>query len=219
MAHRSALTCARCDKRMESTNRSRPQGQAVCHSCRREQRSRNLETGRPATCPSCGTAFVSKPYASNPNTWRLVCSDACARARIASNVRRLNGAPAQPEPCDGCGEPTARGRNQEGRFCAGCSRSRRRAKDRRAAAVRRGAAVAGPRPLLEDIALRDGWRCHLCARPVDAALYFQHRDAATLDHLVPVSVGGTDEAANLALAHRGCNSRRGTGGLVQLALI
>ncbi|MCY0962990.1 HNH endonuclease [Streptomyces sp. H27-H5] len=138
---------------------------------------------------------------------------------MGTNVRRLNGVPAQPEPCGGCGALTVRGRNQEGRFCEACARSRRRAKDRRAAAVRRGAAAAGPRPLLEDVALRDGWRCHLCTQPVDPAMHFQHRDAATLDHLVPVSAGGTDEASNLALAHRGCNSRRGTGGLVQLALI
>ncbi|MFB9512387.1 HNH endonuclease [Streptomyces purpureus] len=131
----------------------------------------------------------------------------------------MNDAPTQPVPCDDCGTLTMRGRNQEGRFCDGCARARRRAKDRRAAAVRRGAVVVGPRPKLDDIARRDGWRCHLCLRSVDPGLHFQHRDAATLDHLVPVSVGGTDEPSNLALAHRGCNSSRGVGGHVQLALI
>ncbi|MEW1719787.1 HNH endonuclease signature motif containing protein [Streptomyces sp. NPDC093109] len=135
------------------------------------------------------------------------------------NLQRLNDVPVRPVPCDDCGTLTGRGRNQAGRFCDGCARARRRAKDRRAAAVRRGAVVVGPRPKLEDIAGRDGWRCHLCGRAVDRVRHFQHRDAATLDHLVPVSDGGTDEAANLALAHRGCNSRRGVGGHVQLALI
>lgn len=207
------LPCSRCGVLMWRNRSSLPAGRAVCQPCRRmrPQPYSRPERYSPRPCAHCGRTYTDPA--------RLVCSDACARARIASNVRHLNDTPPEPLPCDGCGALTRRGRNQEGRFCDGCARARRRAKDRRAAAVRRGAAAVGPRPLLEDITRRDGWRCHLCARPVDPTLYFQHRDAATLDHLIPVSAGGTDEASNLALAHRGCNSRRGTGGLVQLALI
>lgn len=41
--------------------------------------------------------------------------------------------------------------------------------------------------------------CHLCGAP----------GADTLDHLVPRSMGGTDELENLAPAHKSCNSSRG----------
>lgn len=213
MPRRPDLPCARCGSLMWRGPGTLPAGQATCQSCRRNQTQpySRPDLHGPRPCFHCGQLYV------NPH--RQVCSATCARERMGANVRRLNDVPAQPVPCDDCGGLTARGRNQEGRFCEDCARARRRAKDRRAAAVRRGAVVVGPRPRMEDIARRDGWRCHLCTRAVDPNLYFQDRDAATLDHLVPVSAGGTDEPSNLALAHRGCNSRRGVGGHVQLALI
>jgi hypothetical protein len=213
MPRRPDLPCARCGTLMWRGATSLPAGQAVCHPCRRKQPQ---AYSRPELYTTRQCAHCGRPYV---NPQRRVCSDACTRERMGVNARLLNGVPPHPVPCDDCGGLTSRGRNQEGRFCDNCARSRRRAKDRRAAAVRRGAVIVGPRPRLEDIARRDGWRCHLCTRAVDPGLYFQHRDAATLDHLVPVSAGGTDEPSNLALAHRGCNSRRGVGGHVQLALI
>lgn len=45
---------------------------------------------------------------------------------------------------------------------------------------------------------RDGV-CHLCGQP----------GADTLDHLVPLSKGGTNDPSNLRPAHRACNSRKG----------
>lgn len=41
--------------------------------------------------------------------------------------------------------------------------------------------------------------CHLCGMP----------GADTLDHLLPRSLGGTDDLENLAPAHKSCNSSRG----------
>lgn len=51
---------------------------------------------------------------------------------------------------------------------------------------------------------RDEWRCGICGKPVEPA-------DATLDHIVPISLGGADEPSNLRLAHSLCNSRRGDG--------
>ena len=55
-----------------------------------------------------------------------------------------------------------------------------------------------------EVYARDGGRCHICAEPVP-------RDQASLDHLVPISAGGEHSMANVSLAHRACNSRRGPG--------
>ncbi|MFW9180579.1 HNH endonuclease [Corynebacterium striatum] len=44
-----------------------------------------------------------------------------------------------------------------------------------------------------------GTRCHLCGRD----------GADSADHVVPRSLGGPDELANLRPAHRSCNFRRG----------
>jgi 5-methylcytosine-specific restriction endonuclease McrA len=46
-----------------------------------------------------------------------------------------------------------------------------------------------------------------------------HPRSPTVDHLIPVSEGGTDAPENLRLAHRTCNTKRGTRGTVQLLLV
>lgn len=56
---------------------------------------------------------------------------------------------------------------------------------------------------------RDSWECHLCGGAVDATVHYNDVMAATLDHLVPRSRGGSDDPSNLLTAHRACNSSRG----------
>ncbi|WP_414488391.1 HNH endonuclease [Stenotrophomonas maltophilia] len=48
--------------------------------------------------------------------------------------------------------------------------------------------------------------CFVCGRHVKA----QH---ATLEHILPVSKGGTDDMSNLAISHNACNARRGNSSL------
>jgi 5-methylcytosine-specific restriction endonuclease McrA len=59
------------------------------------------------------------------------------------------------------------------------------------------------------IAERDRWRCHLCGGRVSRSR--QHPDplCASLDHVVPVSRGGTNDPSNLRLAHLRCNCAKG----------
>lgn len=54
----------------------------------------------------------------------------------------------------------------------------------------------------EEIWQRDGGICQLCHLPIAQA-------EASLDHIVPLARGGTHEPANVQLAHRRCNSRKG----------
>jgi hypothetical protein len=60
---------------------------------------------------------------------------------------------------------------------------------------------------------RDNNTCQICMEAVDRE-HEWHRDGwspdgATLDHIVPRSLGGSDTASNLRLAHSLCNSLRG----------
>lgn len=61
---------------------------------------------------------------------------------------------------------------------------------------------------------RDGDLCWLCHEPmvfVDRpGPSGQIRRMATIDHVIPVSAGGTNAQSNLRLAHRECNGRRGS---------
>jgi len=105
------------------------------------------------------------------------------------------------------------------RFCAptcGVRFHRRADRDRRRAARRTD--KLGERLFRSEIADRDGWRCHLCRRPVNRRRHYPDPLSASLDHLVPLSAGGEHVESNVALAHLRCNIRRSASGPAQLLL-
>ena len=68
------------------------------------------------------------------------------------------------------------------------------------------------RPLLSfiSIAERDHWTCGICRGPVNPRRIFPDPLAGSLDHIVPLSKGGSDEdPANVQLAHFRCNWSKG----------
>jgi hypothetical protein len=69
------------------------------------------------------------------------------------------------------------------------------------------AAMASRISLLRE---RDGDDCWLCLGPIDFALAPGDRMAKSLDHVIPRSAGGSSRMSNLKLAHRKCNSDRGS---------
>lgn len=77
--------------------------------------------------------------------------------------------------------------------------------------------------LVEYLIRRDGRRCAICKRKIDFTIKSGtkgSRNGYSIDHVVPRSKGGTDDLANLRLAHWGCNQTRGNrGGGEQLALV
>jgi hypothetical protein len=56
---------------------------------------------------------------------------------------------------------------------------------------------------------RDDWVCGLCGEPVDPALTYPDPECASLDHVVPLSRGGSHDPTNLQLAHLRCNYAAG----------
>jgi len=69
------------------------------------------------------------------------------------------------------------------------------------------------------IGARDNWTCWICGGGIDPALSTPHRLAGTVDHVVEIMNGGSDDDANVRAAHLGCNSRRSPGRTVQLAQV
>lgn len=62
------------------------------------------------------------------------------------------------------------------------------------------------------IAERDRWMCHICGKKVA-------RKDMSLDHLIPIALGGKHCALNVRLAHMSCNQRRGIGRKIPAQLI
>jgi hypothetical protein len=86
-----------------------------------------------------------------------------------------------------------------------------RAADRMRCANRRARFAAALVEVVDPDAVfeRDGWLCHLCGESIDRALTGWDRMGPTVDHLIPLVAGGEHSYANVAAAHRSCNSRKG----------
>lgn len=61
---------------------------------------------------------------------------------------------------------------------------------------------------LEDVKATHGPDCHICNMPIDFSLEWPHPQSKSLDHVRPLSKGGTHELANVKLAHLTCNQRK-----------
>lgn len=84
---------------------------------------------------------------------------------------------------------------------------RKRESEQRRRAVKSGAYTD---PVsIEAIGRRDRWRCHICAAEIDRSLRHPDPLSLSIDRVVPLSVGGTHEPANVKLAHLRCNVSRG----------
>lgn len=63
----------------------------------------------------------------------------------------------------------------------------------------------GERVTLSYIAERDGCRCGLCGDDVKMSLKWPHPKSPSIDHIVPISMGGEHSLRNTRLAHLRCN--------------
>lgn len=55
---------------------------------------------------------------------------------------------------------------------------------------------------------RDRWVCQICKQVVDVNLEYPHPFSASLDHVIPLSKGGTHTMDNIQLAHLVCNVKK-----------
>lgn len=134
----------------------------------------------------------SAPVPDDSHTRRF-CSPSCTRIHYAGK-----GEASVTATCVQCGGEIDRRPVEGGRWirndvmsCRSCMHARRKGY---------GASAA-------DLAKRDGTDCSLCGKPVDMALTRATGGVASpsVDHVIPWSKGGTNDAENLALAHLGCN--------------
>lgn len=56
---------------------------------------------------------------------------------------------------------------------------------------------------------RDGWLCHLCGELIDRTATRTDWMRVTLDHVIPLSKGGTHTYDNVRASHYRCNMAKG----------
>lgn len=171
-------------------------------------------------CKQCG-GRITDPHR------QAYCSDECSHEAVLARERDKRN------QCPDCGEPHGRWMH----YCDECSRrrlkeGRRRAK-RLARKTLRGkqrrklynrkrklrlASIPSSPYVSREIAERDGWRCGVCGGRIDPDLRFPNHRSLSIDHILPLSKGGTDEPHNVQAAHFICNSRKSNKAKVQLRL-
>jgi len=168
---------------------------------------------RLANCDHCSKSFETVL------DHQRFCSDDC-RYTTNSKSSSAKWRAANPAPlnynynCDTCGqvverslEEGRRSRNAYGRHCESCAVNALSARNRRKNVNRRG--ITPSQGTVELLRKAAGNNCQLCFEPIDFALPRISRMGATIDHIQPISLGGSDEMSNLQLAHWICNTRKG----------
>jgi 5-methylcytosine-specific restriction endonuclease McrA len=55
---------------------------------------------------------------------------------------------------------------------------------------------------------RDGWKCQICGKAIPKRAKVPEPKAPTIDHIIPLAVGGTHEMKNVQAAHFWCNANK-----------
>lgn len=229
----SRLSCERCGGPLRNP------GSRFCSPlCANRTSAERFLSIPQVPCPVCDAPFTPRKQNSKGNHRKATCSRECARfygrpvaspvpwAECGCGERYVAG---RGKACPRCAayRQIARALNQmrvtalrgEPRECALCGStfyaatgpasgaySRRYCSDPCASSMREMLMRTNGRYeqgiTTERVAERDGYLCHLCGGGVTPADW-------SVDHVLPISRGGTHTWDNVACAHLLCNSRRG----------
>lgn len=154
---------------------------------REKQRARNALR----TPPRSFVGFILCPYCDEIACVRSVRAVRCRRTecRLAHRART-----------------TAERRARQGRENYGYTEATAEAYHRRRA-LKKGATVEAFSHA--EVFERDDWMCGICSEPVDRDAKFPDALSVSLDHIIPLALGGDHSRANTQCAHLGCNVRKG----------
>lgn len=227
------ITCAGCEKHVQvGSSRQRyctKPCQIATNARKKSERLALVRASSQKTCKGCGDSLVGR----RPDV--LWCSRRChdvARGqrlpeRLAPRQCALPECMAEFQPkmtkqrC--CSEKHGkllchRERRADGREKTPEWDDARRDHYHRRRALKRQASTGEPVRLAE-IRERDRNCCHLCGKRVSDKPW-PHPLSPSLDHVVPLTKGGSHDPANVKLAHLRCNTAKGNrGGGEQLLLI
>lgn len=176
--------CSECGKTVAVGRSSAPPGRRRCRDCQRANPKGTHSPRDPRVCEQCGQTYVPKP-AHRPD--QRFCSKSCTQTW--RNIERgLTGQVQRPPDWE---------------------RTRALAKSR-ARHLRHAETWDGITD--DEILERDGWRCQIpgCKRrPIRRDLKYPHLRSKSIDHIIPLSLGGDDTSTNKRAAHLGCNMARG----------
>lgn len=163
--------------------------------------------GRRLTCKACRVAESRREYVANPDRakasaarWHRANPEAAAASQ-----RRYRDSAKWRATRAAWNERTDKRAKDRDAYARNPAPYKARARARQA--ITRG--VDAERFEHEEIFERDGWRCGICGDPIDPALAFPDPGSASLDHVIPIALGGPHLRANTQAAHLSCNRAKG----------
>jgi 5-methylcytosine-specific restriction endonuclease McrA len=188
----------------------------TCYRCKVEKplsefhADRAKSDGRCTKCKQCDSELGRARYIRNRPASVISREERRANPAVhrgTSNRTKWRIAGERPRLCKDCGafevpRPTW--------LCADCKALRIAA--RMGAAHRRRARMFGVEyePINRRVVFeRDGWICGICDELIDPSLSHPAPRSASLDHVVPMSLGGAHTYGNVQPAHLECNLVKG----------
>lgn len=222
-------SCAGCEKSFPC---KKPKGagrpKSFCSEpCRKAKRA-SIRPYRSRHCVPVGTELKSDCRGCGANFGQIkkqgfgrhltYCSQECRDTGNAKNRNLSYVSRKIDHTCIECSKVfSAYPRSAGNAYCSiSCANEKRRVyadvgERTRAYFHRRRARIRGTKAdRFTDLSIfeRDGWICGICNDTVDPTLRFPHHYSASLDHVIPLSKGGSHTAENCQLAHWVCNSRK-----------
>ena len=202
--HYKRTNCATCDQVHYNANRNKPGHRAYCSpQCKPQPRSEHPAPSTKLEWKQC----ICGQWICRPRK-KYCDSKACKYEGWAHASGRRD------RKCRQCGAAAGKGRQ----FCDACRRSRQReaaSRERRERRRKYGKSFRSKARHFgveyelvnrQSVYARDGWRCGICRKKVDKRLKAPHPMSASLDHIVPMSLGGGHTYINTQCAHHRCNS-------------
>ena len=203
--------CSECEIELHKPKKGR--FPLTCSEPCRKKREANLRkqvTRYDKTCKVCHDPFIAK------NSRAVFCSVKCKNKEIYLKVKarrdeqRKERSDFVEAPCYYCKKPLTKPASRSGKIShPDCKEQRQRDWNRAKNAKRRRYRYVRS-SMFSVISERDEWTCHICGEYVDDSLPSYSRMSPSLDHVIPLSKGGTDDPKNLKLSHFICNVRKGT---------
>lgn len=157
-------------------------------------------------CATCNVDTPLELMSKSAKSYCRECVNTAARARLVYKPKVLG-----KRPCNYCGLEFSYNKKKNlhcSPECAAATINTRNWKHLQARRARMKDAYVESFHSRE-IYERDRWLCGICEKQIDPAAKLPDKMSASIDHVIPISKGGTHERANVQAAHLFCNVSKG----------
>lgn len=173
-----------------------------CYKIWHIQRYKVEHTFDVRNCLNCSIEFAPTVRRKS-----LYCSRSCKDLHNKEKLKVARIESKQERVCLHCSTVITKERRADALFCSDSCNQKAHQLQRK---LRNRANEEGKRGYLRtEICERDGWICQICKKPVERNAHHPNPLAPSLDHIIPVSKGGSSDPSNLQLTHLVCNLKRG----------